>query len=129
MQKKWNGLIDIELLTNKIVEYFVKKDFEINKIKMPDGYQIIASGSQYLNIEGYVVVCVKEADRGFSVNVEHSGDVGGIGEISRSLILTTLFGGGYFLLRKLKSREAWLTFNKKLWEYINKTVQELIVSY
>jgi len=129
MQKNWNGQINVELLTNKIVEYFVKKDFEINKIKMLDGYQIIASGSPYLDIEGYVVVCVKEADRGFSVNVEHSESVENIGEISRSIMLTTLFGGGYFLLRKLKSREAWLTFNKELWEYINKTVQELIISY
>jgi hypothetical protein len=128
MQKNWNGRINVELLTNKIVEYFVKKDFEINKIKMLDGYQIIASDSPCLDIGGYVVVCIKEADRGFSVNVEHSKSVENIGEISRSIMLTTLFGGGYFLLRKLKSREAWLTFNKELWEYINKTVQELIIS-
>jgi hypothetical protein len=125
LQKFWNTNIDLESLTNKILEYLVEKDFEIVKVRTPDGYQIIASNSPFFEMTGYVTIILKGTNHGCTVAVESSCSEK-INKVSSSLMLMTLFGGGYFLLRKLKSREAWIIFEKEFWKYIDKAIQDLL---
>lgn len=129
VQKSWNGKIGIESLTDKIIEYLVKKDFEIIKTKILDGYQISASDSPFFSMISHVDIRIKGTNSGCVVSVESSSNVGNIGEVSRSVMLTTLFGGGYFLLRKLKSREAWIIFEREFWNYVDKTIRDLLLEH
>lgn len=124
-QKIWRKKVNIEILTDKIIEYLVKRDFELIKTKIDNGYHISAGNSPSLDIAGCVNVSVKSIDQGFAVEVAHSSDVD---KIYNSVFLTTLFGGGYFMLKKLKSRETWMAFQREFWKYINKTVDELYES-
>jgi hypothetical protein len=128
LQKFWNTNIDLESLTNRILEYLVEKDFEIVKVRTQDGYQILASNSPFFEMAGYVNIFIKGANNGCTVAVEPSYSEN-ISKVSSSLMLITLFGGGYFLLRKLKSREAWIIFEKEFWKYIDKAIQDLLLEH
>jgi len=118
MEKRWtNKNVDLPLLTSQIGNFFKERDFEAIKGETPTGYQILAEGSPYFRLEGHVSVTIEGKPDDFFVKLELCG-----GEKKHSLtpiVLTTMFLGGYFLIRRLRSEEDWMTLEKEFWRYLD----------
>jgi len=127
MRRSWsNKNVDLKLLVDRIGEYFKIKDFEVIKAETENGCQIFAENSPFFKMNGYVNVVVEGDANNFSIIVELCSK--GEGNRFPSVMLTTFFGGGFFLLRNLESREAWIMLEKELWKQIDKNVFELVGS-
>lgn len=122
MQKSWsNKNIALDLLTTCIGEFFKEKDFEAIKGKMPNGYQILANDSPYFKLDGYVSVTIEGQPNNFTITLDLCG--GKKKGFGGGPLLMAMFGGGYFFLRKLKSKEDWVKFEKEFWRYVENSLQ------
>ena len=117
MQKTWtNGNIDLASLTTGIGNFFKERDFEVIRGDVPNGYQIFAVNLPLFRLDGYVSVTIEGKPDEFSVKLEFCSK----GKHSvMPLLLTTMFVGGYFLSKKLRSDEDWLKLEKEFWRYLD----------
>jgi hypothetical protein len=124
VRKNWrNRDIDLELLATCIGDFFKEKDFEAVKGKIPDGYQILASDSPYFKLDGYVNVVIEGQPGSFDIELDLRGGKGK--SFGVSPFLMSMFGGGYFFLRKLKSEESWMKLEKEFWRYVENNLPSL----
>lgn len=118
MQKRWeNRNIDLVLLTTHIGNFLKEKDFEAIKGEIPNGFLIFAENSPHFRLDGYVSVTIEGKPDDFTIKLELCR------EEKRSLtplLLTTMFVGGYFLSRKLRSDEDWMRLEKEFWRLLDK---------
>lgn len=122
MHRNWtNKYVDLALLASEIVEFLKAKDFEIMKGEKQNGYEILAEDSSTFKIDGYIRIIIEGEPENFMVNVERCK------EKNHYLppILTSMLGGGYFYLRRLKSEEVWIKLEKEFWKYIENAVLRL----
>lgn len=125
MQRNWKGKnIDLSLLTNQIGNFFKTKDFEAIKGQSSLGYQIIAANSPYFKLEGHISLSIEGKSDDFIVKLELCNEKKRHAVRLPSL-LETMFIGGYFSIRELKSREAWMKLEKELWQHIENVVFHL----
>jgi len=125
MQENWiSKNVDLALLTTRIGSFFKTRDFEAIKGEIPSGYQIFASNSPHFKLEGYVSVSVVGQPGDFVVKLDLCNEHKKHSFRLPSLI-ETMFIGGYFSLRSLKSREAWMKLEKELWQHIENCVLHL----
>ena len=121
MQKNWTERnVDLTKLTAHLGGFFKEKDFEAVKGERPTGHQILATDSPYFKINGYVSVTIEGKPNNFVVNLELCSK-----DKSSPFIpnfLTSMLGGGYFILRQLKSTEVWMKFEKEFWKYVDNAV-------
>lgn len=117
MQKRWaNKNIDLVLLTTYIGNFFKERDFEAIKGETPNGYQILAENSPYFRLDGYVSVAIEGKPDDFTIKLELCRE----GKRSLApLLLTTMFVGGYFLSKKLRSDEHWMRLEKEFWRHLD----------
>jgi hypothetical protein len=125
MQKNWKGKnVDLEFLTTHIGDFFKAKDFEAVKGEIPTGYQIFAGDSPYFRIHGYVSTTVEGKPNDFTIEfklcTEKKESI-----LHRFAFLESMLVGGFFLLRRLKSEEAWLELEKEFWRYAENAVLQL----
>lgn len=124
MQKIWtNQNINIQTLTKKITEYLEKEEFELTVYKEWEGYSIIAVNSPKHEIEGGITIQILGEPNNFLIKIEENKkekDGYGIPPL-----LATMFGGGYFLLKRLKSQEKYIEFAREFWRNINKILNEI----
>lgn len=124
MQKNWvEKNVDLAELTTRIGDFFKEKDFEAIKGETSTGHQILAADSPYFKISGYVNVTIEGKPNDFFVRLEPCGK--DKRPPPMSIFLTTMFGGGYFLSRRLKSQEAWMKLEKEFWRYVENAVLHL----
>jgi len=124
MQRSWaKKNVDLALLTARIGDFFKKKDFEAIKGKTPTGYQILAEDSPYFKMQGYVSVTIEGKPEDFTVKLDHCGNKKRHSWVSPFLL--SMLGGGYFLLQRLKSEEAWIKLEKELWRHVENLVLHL----
>jgi hypothetical protein len=122
LERNWVGKnMDLALLTTRIGDFFKLNDFEAVKGEIPSGYQIIAGDSPHFKINGCVSVSIEGTSDNFTVNFELATDKKKTGH-PHSMVLEQMMFGGYFILRKLKSEEAWLKLEKEFWRYLENTV-------
>lgn len=123
MHRNWiNKYVDLALLVSEIVDFLKTNDFEIMKGERQKGYEMLAEGSSTFKIDGYIRIIIEGEPENFMVNVEWCK------EKNRDYlppILTSMLGGGYFYLKKLKSEEVWIKLEKELWKYIENAVLRL----
>lgn len=124
MQKTWsNQNVDISTLTNQIIQFFKGRKFDITALETETGYQIIAGNSLHYKIESDISVTIYGNPENFSINLELCS------EKKRGstfpVMLATMIGGGYFLLKHLKSNEMWMTFKKDFWGYVDSAVTQV----
>jgi len=125
MHKNWKEKnVDLALLTTRIGDFLKVKDFEAVKGTIPTGYQIFAGNSPYFKINGYVSVTIEGTPENFTVNFELCTDKKKR-DLPRSIFLESMFLGGYFILRRLKSEEAWLKLEKEFWRHVENAVLRL----
>jgi hypothetical protein len=123
-RKNWtNKHVDLEKLIDTIGEFFKAKDFEALKTQTENGYQILAGDSAYYKFTGVVTLTLEGKPDNFSINVELAH--GKKRSLPGSIMLITMFGGGYFLTKQLKSDEEWIRFESDLWAYVNTAIANL----
>lgn len=127
MQKNWtNKNVDLDLLTNQLSEFFKEKDFNVVKGRSEKGYQIFADDSGYYKVNGYVSVSIEGKPEDFTITFELCNEEEKRkNPLPRSIILTTMFGGGYFLRKQLKSDEEWLRLKRDFWSYVEMIILNL----
>lgn len=124
MQKNWvEKNVDLTELTTRLGDFFKEKDFEAIKGKTSTGHQIFAADSPYFKINGYVNITIEGKPNDFVVKLEHCGE--DKRPPFRSIFLAAMFGGGYFLSRRLKSEEAWMKLEKEFWRYVENVILHL----
>jgi hypothetical protein len=113
MQRNYAGKIDLLRLTKEIVQFFEAKKFEeITALQTENGYQIMAGDSRAYKIRGGLRVDVREDTEGFSISLQLSKETE---RFNYPMTLATMFGGGYFFLRNLKSDESWRKIEREFW--------------
>jgi hypothetical protein len=123
MEKNWKDEnVDLALLAKYIGDFLKKEDFEAIKGEMADGYQILAQDSPYFKLNGYVNVTITGNPNDFTVRLElcnvrkkHFGPI----------LFSTMFVGGYFLKKKLKSEEDWMKFERNFWKHLDNVISYL----
>lgn len=122
MQKSWlNQNINIQTLTERIVKFLENEEFDITVFKEEKGYSIIANNSPKYKIEGNITIQIHGEPNDFIIKIDNE-------ERRKSrfpLLLAAMFGGGYFLLKKLKSDERYIEFTRTFWQNINKILSQI----
>jgi len=122
LQKSFEGKINLGTLTEHIIHFFESRKFEeVTALQVGDGYQVIASDSQMYRIRSDLKVDVRKEGESFSVSFELSKKAK---RIDFPMTLAAMFGGGYFILRDLKSDEAWRKTEREFWSEINNMITE-----
>jgi len=125
LQRNWKGKnIDLGLLAARIGDFFKVKNFEAVKGEIPTGHQIFAEGSPHFKINGHVSVTIEGKPGDFAVNLEQCTDKKKR-DFPHSIFLESMFIGGYFISRRLKSEEAWLKLEKEFWRHVENDVLHL----
>lgn len=125
MQKTWtNQNINIQTLTEKIIKYLEKENFELIVYQEEEGYLIVAASSPKYGIEGDITIQIHGNPNNFSIKIENKKEKG---EYKIPPLLATMFGGGYFLLKKLKTEEKYIEFTRQFWRNVNKILNEIKV--
>jgi hypothetical protein len=125
MQRNWsNKYVDLNLLAEQINEFFKNNDFEVTVNETNHNHQLIAKGSSTYEMNGQVLVTVCGKPEEFSIELEFQTKKGDE-FFSHSILLTTLFGGGYLLKQYYKTDESWIKFKRDFWEHIDRIVTYL----
>jgi len=124
MQRSWKRRnVDLALLTTRIGDFFKERDFEAVKGQTPTGYQILAEGSPYFRLQGYVGVTIEGRPEDFAIKLDLCTKRNKRFRLPPSLL--SMFGGGYFLLQAMKSDEAWMKLEKEFWQHMENAVLHL----
>lgn len=118
MKKRWtNKNVDLALLTTHTGIFFKERDFEAIKGEKPTGFHIFAENSPRFRLDGYVSVTIEGKPNDFTVELELCNK-----RKKRTFIpilLTTMFLGGYFLSKRLRSEEDWMKLEKEFWKHLD----------
>jgi len=124
MQKTWsNQNVNLDTLTKQIIQFFESKKFDdIIAFETETGYKIIAGNSPYYKMQNDTSLTIDGKPDNFSINLELYKEEK---SFKFPIILTTMFGGGYFLLKNLKSDESRYKFEKDFWQNINSIIMQM----
>jgi hypothetical protein len=118
MEKTWTDKnVDLGLLTTQIGNFFKEKDFNAIKGETPTGCQILAEDSPHFRLNGYVSVTIEGNPNRFTVKFEPGRKEKKFSNLPDKL--TTMFIGGYFLTRRLRAEEDWMTLQKEFWRHVD----------
>lgn len=126
MQGRWVGKnLDLALLGKRIENFFEAKGFKITKERTASEYEVSAKIQQGVSMLGPVIVRILGDSNDFSIEFLTS-------ERSHSVVkfgfVTSMFGGGSFIRRGLKSQEAEEKLEKDFWIYIEDAIAQLVNS-
>ncbi len=123
MQKSWtNQNINIHTLMERIIKYLEKEDFDLTVYQEEKGYTIIAENSKKYDLEGGISIQIEGEPNEFTIKMKESRR-----EVAYRfpLLLSTMLGGGYLLLKRLKSNEKYIEFTRDFWQNVNKILLEM----
>lgn len=119
MQRRWlSQNVDLAILADRTVQLLEAKEFDVTELKTEKGYEIIAGDSSKYKITRSLLITIEGKPEEFLISLELDKE----GEKERfrfPVMLTAMMGGGYFLLKQLKSDEAWMNFGKDFWKEID----------
>jgi len=122
MQKSFEREANLETLTRQIVRFFDVKKFEdITAFQNDDGYQIIAGNSRTYKLRSDLKVDIHKEKNGFTISLNTLKETK---RFNFPMTLATMFGGGYFLLRDLKSQEAWVKIEREFWNHVHSVIAD-----
>jgi hypothetical protein len=119
-----NEGINLASFTDALVDFFVAKNFEVILGETEKGFQILAYDSPQVKLNGHVSVRIEGEKNDFKVDFKLSNDSNKRSWFP-SYFLTTMLGGGYFLVKKFKSDEAFLKLEKEFWIYLYSIISDL----
>jgi len=122
MQKSFERKTNLETLTKQIVRFFEVKKFEdITALQNDNGYTIIAGNSRTYKLRSDLKVDIHKENDGFTISLNSLKETK---RFNFPMTLATMFGGGYFLLKDLKSDEAWVKIEKEFWNHVHSVVKD-----
>lgn len=128
MKNQWlEKNVDLQTLAEAIRPFFHENDFDTALEDVQKGY-IIRAVSKIPNLQLRITVNIFGQPNDFTVEFL-SGGKGGI--FSPSMIagyLTSLFGGGYLILRETRKQEVLDTFESDFWKHAQMKVADLVDS-
>jgi hypothetical protein len=120
MRRSFAKNIDLESLTKRIAQFFEARKFEeIVATKNDSGYDLVAGNSSKYKIKSDLKMIIQRDSEGFSVSLELAKEVK---KFNYPVMLATFFGGGYFLLRDLKSDESWTKIEREFWQEVSTAI-------
>lgn len=123
MRRRWSRKnVDLALLSALVEDFLSSKGFKTRKDTSGAGYTLLAKPLPVCDVREPVTVKVFGDSNDFEVEFLPRGK----SRLSvRTGYVTTLFGGGGFFLRGLKSCEALEKMEKEFWLYVEETVSRL----
>lgn len=123
MRKAYQNInVDLNLLIEKISDFFKSKGFEVTIEKLKNGGHVYAQNSIYYKVKEPISVIICGTSHDFSVELRASKKSE---SFSYPIILTTFIGGGFLIREKLRSEEEKLRLGKDFWNYVNMAVNSL----
>jgi hypothetical protein len=132
MEKRWvKRNVDLELLSEALADFWAERGFKLRMERQAREYRICALPKYPHDVCEKVDVLITGDSNDFVVKLVS-------GSQSRLFVrfgsLTTIFGGGSFLLRGLKSEEMLEKLETEFWTYVETMIDylggsELKVSY
>jgi hypothetical protein len=122
MQKSFERKTNLETLTKQIIRFFDVEKFEdITALQNDNGYQVIAGNSRKYKLRSDLKVDIRKENDGFTISLNPLKETK---RFSFPMTLATMFGGGYFLLKDLKSDEAWVKIEREFWNQVHGVVAD-----
>jgi hypothetical protein len=129
MHKEWRGLnVDLSNLTNEVIQFFESRKFNnVTALRTEKGYEVIAGDSKHYKMESDVSVTIEGKADNFSINLTSCSGNKKTAPSSNSmglpLMLASMFGAGYFLLKGFRSEEAMLKLERDFTQRIGSMVE------
>ncbi len=103
-----NEDIDLALLAEKTARFLEDKGFEVVKIETETGYKIFAENSPNYKMEDMMITFDGKPED-FTIDLESAGEKKK-DQPALPVMLATMMGFGYFVLKRMKSDETWVRF-------------------
>jgi hypothetical protein len=118
MQKNWRDMnVNLQNLLQRMIQFFESHEFNsVTALKTETGYQVIAGDSKRYKMENDVTVNIEGKPDDLTVSLASCKEEKRYG---LPLILTSMFGGGYFLLKNFRSEEAMQKLERDFGEKMN----------
>lgn len=119
-QKSWTTKeANLDLLTERIENFFKSKGFETRKNASPNGTKISTVPKHFRDVKAGIKVTIWGSPHDFMVELS----VDETSRFSTLLGLSTIpLGGGTLVLRGLKLQEALERLEKEFWVYVEETI-------
>jgi len=128
MKNQWlKKSVNLRMLAERIMPFFDETDFETTFEEEPSGY-LIRAISKIPGLQLKIDVSVVGQPDDFVIEFLSGGKRG---LFSRSMIagyLTSLFGGGYLILKETRERELLNTLEDDFWKHVQMQVADLVDS-
>lgn len=123
MRKDWQNLhMDLNALTKQVIQFLDSADFgTIIDEETERGHKVTAGESSRYKMRESISVTIEGKPDDFWVKLESTKEHKGS---KVPLMIASMFGGGYLLLRDLKSDEAMLKFERDFWKEMNSMVTQ-----
>ena len=123
MQKNWTGLnVNFSSLVQKVIQFFESNEFnDVTAFKTETGYEVAAGDSKRYKMQNDVSVTIEGNPDNLTISLVSCK------EKKRStlpIILTSMLGGGYFLLKDFRSEEAMQKLERDFRERIGSIVTQ-----
>ncbi len=128
MEKQWlEKNVDLRMLAERIMPFFNETDFETMFEEEHSGYSIRAV-SKIPNLQLRIDVKVFGQPDDFVVEFLSGGKRGFFSPSMIAGYLTSLFGGGYLILKETRAQEMLGTFENDFWKHVQTQVADLVNS-
>lgn len=129
MKDQWRGCnVDLRLLTERTIQFFNDRRFEITLKQIPNGYEFEAATEKILDTRLEIIVRIYGQPNDFTTEfIANKGKE----TFSLSMIigyLTSSFGGGSLLRADVKLKESLNKLEKMFWEHVDRQVAQLTQS-
>ena len=123
MQRRWTGKnVDLDLLSDCVEDFFKSRSFVTKRTESQGEHTILWQSERTARTQEAMSVKVVGYSDDFTIELKAS-------ELTNRSVrlgmLTKPIGGGYFLLKSLKLREALERIEKEFWIYMEDKVAEL----
>jgi hypothetical protein len=122
MERQWKGNnVNLSVLADSVTRFFRESLCDVSIIES-ENYRMVVRPKQSSEIVGKIEIFVEGQPNDFSVRFD-------AGSLSRALVrygsLVSLLGGGFFVLKGLRSQESLEKLEKRFWLYLSEEIWKL----
>ncbi len=126
MERRWTEKgVNLDLLSELVEDFFKNRGFVTKRIKSSRERTILWQSRRAAKAEKLMRANIKGKPDDFTIELRASELMN---SSVRAGLLTKSLGGGYFLLKSLKTREELEKLEKEFWIYAEDKVAELALS-
>jgi hypothetical protein len=123
VRRSWKDLnVNLSNLLQKMIQFFESKEFKnVTALETESGYQMIAGDSKHYKMENDVSVTIEGKPDDFTISLTSCKEER---RFTLPLVLTQMFGGGYFLLKNFRSEEAMQKLERDFGQKIDNMIAQ-----